>query len=277
MNVNFFSQLYNLFIEKQWTLKDDHKLVFENFCNLLNNLDENQQQLIIELVDRYTWVNVGEYWGRLSSVFNDIPDQIVGNLKRIILFPVMKPKDVASTKSGQNLLYLFKGIIPYLRKYAHIQFVTIETFERITNKKFILNEVDGLFLLDDYLGTGDTLKATIAEILKNRNIKPQSIFVISIAAQKEAIDYLKTEGINHFYDIVSLKGISNFYEPPILIEKIELMKGIEQLIPGNTFPFGYKASEALMTMIRTPNNTFPIFWKQHTVGNDTFQAPFSRY
>jgi hypothetical protein len=38
--------------------------------------------------------------------------------------------------------------------------------------------------------------------------------------------------------------------------------------------FGYKKSEALVTMIRTPNNTFPVFW--YNKKNED-NAPFPRF
>lgn len=72
------------------------------------------------------------------------------------------------------------------------------------------------------------------------------------------------------------KGISDRYVTPELEIKIELMKGIEKLIPNNWCPFGWKHSEALVTLTRTPNNTFPIFWNTHKKGGKNFKAPFER-
>ena len=55
------------------------------------------------------------------------------------------------------------------------------------------------------------------------------------------------------------------------------MKEIEKLIPGDKFfSFGYNKSEALVTLNRTPDNTFPIFWRNHKKGGKVFQAPFPR-
>jgi len=40
------------------------------------------------------------------------------------------------------------------------------------------------------------------------------------------------------------------------------MQSIERRIKGleEKFKFGYEGSEALVSMIRCPNNTFPIYW-----------------
>lgn len=67
-------------------------------------------------------------------------------------------------------------------------------------------------------------------------------------------------------------------ESPILEQKLELMKSIESKIPKvGKFSFGYEKSEALVTLMRTPNNTFPIFWKDCTHKGQKLKAPFPRY
>jgi hypothetical protein len=58
---------------------------------------------------------------------------------------------------------------------------------------------------------------------------------------------------------------------------LSIMTEIEKLIPGNHFSFGYNQSEALITLMRTPDNTFPIFWKEHKKSGEFYDAPFSRY
>ena len=52
------------------------------------------------------------------------------------------------------------------------------------------------------------------------------------------------------------------------------MKNIEEAIQvSDDYKFGYKGSEALVKMIRTPNNTFPIYWLRNK--KNKF-APFPR-
>jgi hypothetical protein len=55
------------------------------------------------------------------------------------------------------------------------------------------------------------------------------------------------------------------------------MLEIENLIPGGkNFSLGYNNCEALITLARTPDNTFPVFWMKHRIGKKYFDAPFSR-
>jgi len=277
MNALSFSKLYRIFIDKKWNEKDGNKIVFDKFCQLLSNLSEVERNLIIELTERYTWITYSEYSHHLTNVFNKIEDEKLKSLKRIILFPIMRPEDERKTKSGHEVLYAVYAFKPFLQRYKHIIFTKIETFEEITADSFTIRENEAIFLVDDYLGSGETIKATLDEILKNRNIKPNNLSVISISAQKESFDYIKSLGISVYTDHVSRKGISDYYSQPILEEKVAIMLKIEKLIPKNRFRFGYNRSEALITLMRTPNNTFPIFWKEYKKNGSVFAAPFSRY
>ena len=56
------------------------------------------------------------------------------------------------------------------------------------------------------------------------------------------------------------------------------MKKIENKIPKvSKYRMGYEKSEALISLMRTPNNTFPIFWKGIISKGIEIDAPFQRY
>ena len=103
------------------------------------------------------------------------------------------------------------------------------------------------------------------------------MIVVAIAAQQESIEYLNNVGVELYHSIHSPKGISDFYTSPLLDSKTLLMKKIEKLIPSKNFNFGYKKSEAVITLLRTPNNTFPIFWQGYSKDDVDYESPFSRY
>ena len=55
------------------------------------------------------------------------------------------------------------------------------------------------------------------------------------------------------------------------------MHAIEGAIKvSSDYNFGYKQSEALVRMIRTPNNTFPIYWYRDKKKKINIYAPFPR-
>ncbi len=277
MDIITITKLYKIFQNKRWTDNEGNNIVFENFCQLLLNLSEPQRELVIELAERYTWITLNEYQGKLVKVLESIEDVKLKGLKRVVLFPVMKPEDEVRTKSSHTILYMLRAIKPLLTKYKSVEFIEIESYENLKQGHFNLEEGECLYLLDDYLGSGETIKTTVEKVLKNRDIDTNQIKVLSIAAQQDSIDFLKKVGISYYSDLVFSKGISDYYLTPEKEQKIEIMKEIEKLIPGNHFSFGYNQSEALITLMRTPDNTFPIFWKEHKKDKLVFEAPFSRY
>lgn len=277
MNPTTFTKLYSIFNTKRWHDKEMHEIVFSNICHLLSNLNSKQQDLLLELLERYTWLTFPEYQGKLVHIFNTIPLEEIETLKKIILFPVMKPDDEEKTKSGHGVMIILRGIRPFFTRYSHLQFQEVETFDCLEYPKFSLAENEHIYLLDDFLGTGDTIKSTIEKLLVNSKITLDKIRVITVASHNQAVDYMDSIGVRYYTELVTSKGITEHYITPELEEKILLMKEIEKLLPTKKYSFGYGKSEGLITLYRTPNNTFPIFWHDYEKNEQKFQAPFPRY
>jgi hypothetical protein len=276
MNVANFTKLYSIFSTKDWHSKKDYNdNVFENFCKLLSNLNEKQQSLILELTERYVWLSVNEYNSTLIKIFNSIPNDEVNLLKRIFLFPIVRTEEEFKTKSGHGILFMLRGIKPLLAKFQNIIFKEVEQFNYFeTNPKIKDDEL--IFLLDDFLGSGSTISSTIQE-LNSYGISNDQIRIISIAAHNQAITYLDSLPIKYYIDLIMTKGISEHYAVDILSEKVDIMNQIEKLLPTSKYNFGYSKSEALITLYRTPNNTFPIFWLDHKKDEVNYKAPFPRF
>lgn len=277
MNIENYQKLYKIFSDKDWhSKKEFNNTVFSNYCKLLSNLTENQQNLIIELTERYEWLSFAEYNATLIKIFNKIPIEEVSKTTKIYFFPVMRKKEEEKTKSGHGILFMLRGIRPFLENFSHIEFKYVEKFDDF-GSDINLSENEYIYLLDDFLGSGSTLDSTIQE-LKKYSIPLGKINVISIATHNQSIDYMNENNIKHYTEIITQKGISEYYtNEEEKSEKISIMDQIEKLIPTKRYNFGYGKSEALITLYRTPNNTFPIFWHDHIKNDETFKAPFPRY
>lgn len=270
-------QLNKIFKRNSWTEQDIDEFVFDNFCKLLDNLGEQQRMLIIELVEKYQWISFADYPAKILSTLEKVNDDRLSKLQNVYLFPIIKPEDEGGFKSGQFLIYQIKAFKRQLKKYANITFKYISKFENFTNPSFKLKDNEAIFLIDDYIGSGETLDACIGELRKNHVITNDKIYIITIAAQKDICALKEAEGFSFYSDILSGKGISDYNTSPLLEEKINIMLEIEKMIPGGShFSLGYNQTEALITLARTPDNTFPIFWKTYRKGNSKFLAPFSR-
>ncbi len=270
-------ELTKIFESKKWPEIDIEQYVFDNFCKLLDNVKNSERELIIELVERYQWISYSEYQGKILSTLESVENEKLEKLKTIYFFPVIKLDDEGGYKSGQLLIYLIKAFKKHLTKYTDIKFKLVSKFEHLTDSKFTLKENEAIFLIDDYIGSGETLKECLKVIKSNKNITNEKLNIVSIAIQKETSDIITKEGISIYSDYFSPRGLSDFNDSPILEEKIKVMLEIEKLIPGgHNFSLGYNKCEALITLVRTPDNTFPVFWMKHRIGKKYFDAPFSR-
>lgn len=271
-------KLFNIFVKNKWTEYKQYESVLENFGTLLMNLTESQRNLILELTERYSWIGSNEYNGKLINVLNSIEDEKLKKCKRIIVFPIMKPEDEDQIKSSHAILYMIRGLVPFLNQYEDIEIIELIKYDDINNENFCPRDTDIIFLVDDYLGSGETIETTLNKVLTNRSIDLKHLNVVTVASQNDTIMFLRDKGIPIYYDHIERKGITDYYEPHIASENRNIMLEIEKLVPAsNFFSLGYNQSEALITLIRTPDNTFPVFWKDHRKNGKEYKAPFPRY
>ena len=269
-------QLNKIFKTKKWSELDIDEFVFDNLCTLLDNINEEQRPLIVELLDRYMWVSFADYPSKILNTLDSIPNEVLSTLKSIYVFPIIKKEDEGGFKSGQFLIYQIKSFKRQLKKYKNITFKYVAKFENFKNG-FTLKEDEMIFLIDDYIGSGETLRFCLEEIQKNDSLSNEKLQIVTIATQNEIAAAIKSEGYGYHANIYAEKGITDFNSSPLLEEKIKIMLEIEKMIPGGShFSLGYNSSEALITLARTPDNTFPIFWMQYKKGGKKFDAPFSR-
>lgn len=270
------TRLNKIFKQNNWFDKDFDESAFNNFCHLLEVLEPLERELILELVDRYVWISGSEYLENIIDTLNLVPTAELTPLKKIYLFPIIKPGDEGKAKSGISLIYDLKGVTFRLENYKLKRFNVLSHFDDFKGD-FDLKEDECLFLIDDYIGSGDTLNQCLDAILKNDKISIDKIKIITISCQKESYEQFMAKKVNIFTKHLVKKGISDYNEQPFIDEKKNLMKLIEKFIPGDkNFSLGWDQSEGIITLKRTPDNTFPIFWRKFKKNGKYFDAPFSR-
>lgn len=269
-------ELNKIFKKKGWFEKDESDLVFEDFVTLLVSLNKVQRRLIIELTERYLWISDDEYGSKIKRLYEEIiEDNLLDGIDTIYLFPISKLKDEHKAKSGTHIVYLHRCMKRKLRALETISIKSIESFQVLREHDFV--ETEKLFLVDDFIGTGSTLKETLREIKVNKSISENMILILSIVTQQMATEYISQTNMRLYSCETANKGITNFYSDSEIVDKVNIMTNIENKICGiSDYRFGYMKSEALVTLARTPNNTFPIFWADYYLKRKIQRAPFPR-
>ncbi|MED4354327.1 hypothetical protein P9265_18710 [Schinkia azotoformans] len=278
LSIDIFNKIGNLFEDKGWEISEDFNdfSLFGRFCDLLSYLNSEQQDFIIELTSKYYKVDFEEYIILISKILNTIfkDTNDTENLNTFYVMPLITEKDKFKIKSSTLVAYLFQSpLLKYNGKFSNINFkVRNELTEKEINK---INESPKtkLFLVDDFIGTGETALASFDFYVK-QGINRNEITIISLVSQEAGYLLLKGNNIDVHVGQLFKRSISDYYQEKELKSKLQLMNSIEDKIrPSEDCKLGYKGSEALVTLVRTPNNTFPIYWLEKKSGH---KAPFPR-
>lgn len=277
LSSNYLGRIIQVFNDKHWNIADeDDASLFSRYCERIGYLKENDKKdLILGLTERYLWIQDNAYIEHLISALERFVDSEEVNLNNrgICVLPLVDPQNKGKPKSSYSVAYDFNNVkLRYNRKLANYRFEVLSNENDVVQKINYENNV--LVLVDDFIGTGETAVKGINDIL-SKVADRNRIYVIALVAQNVGIEAIESLGIRIYADVIRFKGISDYYKDEELIEKINLMEAIERkLAIKRKYRFGYGASEALVTMKRTPNNTFPVFWEENDRAN---KAPFPRF
>lgn len=270
-------RLRQIWKKNNWIDNQYEENVFEQFCNIIPHLSSEQKQLIHELTENYLWLSSREYEKRFSLIVDNIAKSTLKKCTTVYLFPIMKPGDDKKIKSGKHCIYYLKGSIFSLNPlFQNVNLEIIEDYESFYTYNFKDDGSEALLLVDDFIGSGDTFNEAWIEIQKNLSVKTNFISILTLAIQSDAHFEIRKLGLPIHFSELRKKGISDFYASPEKEDKIRIMEEIEGMINPSFYSFGYKKSEALITLMRTPDNTFPFFWMKYKIKGNDFNGPFFR-
>ena len=280
LSEKYASKAFALFQNKNWKIEaqDGELSVFDRFCDRLAILDNDEQrELLLELTEDYLRVSLNEYEKLFLCVWRKYftgKKIELGKDERFVICPLQQPEDFGKIKSSTTMLYLCQdNCLRCFTVFGDEQIRICSTPERLKDIKCKIKE---LILIDDYIGSGETGLGCL-EYIKDLGKDIENITVLSLVSQKEGIKVLQQEGVRVLTAIQREKGISDKYSDGEEKEqKLKLMLAIEDSLRiPNKWQLGHNSSEALVSMVRTPNNTFPVYWYEEDKGKKG-RAPFPR-
>lgn len=270
-----FQEIFEL---KSWTLMDGCDDKLNRFGDLIDNLKQDEINLLLELTHMYEWMSYNDYHNNLRRLLKTALEEQFQDKNQLIFFPIIKPTEEGEVKSGHVVMKMLEGIKPSINGFKNVSVNLLKEFRDLKPEKLTMTDNDFLILVDDYIGSGKTLNKALSAVEQNESITHQNFGILTMAIQEQAKVELDEQGIINYNSLILKKGISDNYVSPDLETKIEIMKRIENKIPKvSKYRMGYEKSEALITLMRTPNNTFPVFWKGIISKGEEIEAPFQRY
>ena len=243
---------------------------FNRFCERLCTLDAEEQRLVIELTRRFTAIGGAEYPQLILKLMNRLHSQklpVFSEAGKVFILPLIAPEDRGRTKSSSVVWY-------------HCREELIRYSLLLADKKVLYHDIEEasnelVILVDDFVGSGETAVSAVNWFTDSFGTDPKQIIILSIAALEMGIDHVRQKtGVEIYAYYNFRKGISDYYSDDQRDGCLKTMAGIEdKLKVDSDFRLGYAQSEALISLIRTPNNTFPVFWKKK---DKSSPAPFLR-
>lgn len=274
LNDKYYMKISDIFQHKGWDIEDFDGSIFNRFCNRLAYLEKDEERdFILELTERYIWIRSNQYEDKLLNVLNKMLKsdwwQSIDKDKDIIFCPIKLNEDAAKAKSSTFMLYLCRSI------EASTLFKSKICNDLSLIKDLDSNEIGCLLFVDDYIGSGRTFMELMNELNLSKCEYLNKIAILSIAAQEQGIKNIKREypKLNNFFiDELLKKGISDYYSSKEVVKKKEMLKSINEQLKIRKDCLGFDNTEALISLVRTPNNTLPFFWSD----GKRKDAPFAR-
>lgn len=285
-NIEIINKAKKLFNFHNWEI--DNKGSFGRFCGALSILSIEQQDCILDISRSFLKVDPGKYHLYIKSAIAGIDDERIDPFAKIFVLALnvveqeielRKPIDERKKigRSSDVIAYYFNDSdlqdLPKLRNKRIIVAYSLNGLPKNFNNRKSL-----LLLVDDFIGSGETASGCINFLINEAKYDVSKISLLALVSQKEGVERIKDKGVEVYCSEIRNKGITDNYSSPTKDEFINLMKNIEDIINiDDKYRFGYSQSEALVKMIRTPNNTFPVYWrKSRTEDGQEFTPPFPR-
>jgi len=246
-----------VFRKNSWSFSNESiREAFDALCKLFERLERDERELVVELTKNFIYCEDSELLSRFRNIFRKFGSENFRDRSKVCVLPLLAKKDLDKhLKSGIFIQYALRAFVKKIQAFKDMQV----TF---THPKSVVFDANSTYIIvDDFIGTGDQAVDALNYLLVEKGFSNEHCIVAVFMAQNEGIEKVKQLGVECFADEVRKKGISDLYLGKIKEKYIRIMNGIEKKFnyPRNA-RFGYGRSEALVSIVKTQNNTFPLYW-----------------
>lgn len=272
IDVNDFCSLTQLNIKYEW-LQEEPEALFELWC-LADNIE--QKELIKFLIDNFLYINGKNLDSGCKYIVNQIELEWGLTAANTIITATC---DNSKPDGSQMILQKIKNKLSETWREEML-------YNSLPSAAHKLQNNNNIVLVDDFIGTGDTICRKVAylqKILNNRKIDNYTIHIICLAAMNFAKESMNNLNIPYYSVHWLSKGISEKIDFAQRDNSIKAMEDLESKLNDNISSrklpnFGYKKSESLFALESNniPNNVFPIFWWSQLKGGIARKTIFRR-
>lgn len=258
-----------LFEYKGWLIDEKNKSsLFNRFLRTYRKMENEERKLFINLSYRYEVISLNQYQLLLTRVLSKMVKNHLGQRQTVYVYPIKKKEHQDCVKSADLVTYLCNGTnVRYVDELSKKDFICLGSMNRVEEKLQNIAK-SKLVIIDDFIGSG-TYATDVVNEIEALGIPAEQIVIVALFITPTALDKLKKLQCSVEYGEIVEPCISE-----LTPSEKEILTQMEQKMGVNSeFSFGYCQSGALISLIRTPNNTLPIFW--HSNGRAS-APPFPR-
>lgn len=271
------ARLAAIFAANGWSASESQ--LFEQYCRLLKELTDEEQDLILLLTSRFLYCTLTYYDMAVRELVEYVVSTIPSQLSRIVVIPLADPSNAGRIKSPTTFAYLVLTKLRQITTASSFSIADYESPQLWAASCSPSRPGDFILLCDDFIGSGDSAMAAMKPFEDATRGQFTNTNVVALAAHRIGINRIKTAYpcVDVLAYHVRTRGISDSSDIDCIEKAKCIMTSIESRIGiSDQFRFGYRASEGLESLIRTPNNTFPVFWAAGPKSERPWPAPFRR-
>lgn len=278
--ISLVLRLDELFVSKGWA-KDERGLDrYNRFCRILEILDPSQRELLLELTSDFLYSDHGHCMNSIYEAICQLKGVLDDSILKIYVLPMLPIARFTHIKSQHMLHYSMESEKLIYKQKLGKELIFVRRLDEVGlfSDSKINDGPAVLLLVDDFIGTGDSALEAIQSLSENLGYRKDKMLVLCAVAQKRGVEKINDHGVRVICPNIRLRGISDKYDSPTREELLDVMARIEDMLNlQDAYRRGYGKSEALVAMIKTPNNTFPIFWREFTdKDGQSIKPPFPR-
>ena len=279
VDLGLVNQVRQIFAAQNWPIAEEDSFndegPFERTMKMLTQLDKQEANLVLNLLARFVRIEHAQYLAEMKKLVIDLVKNVAP--QRVVIVPIRSLKDSKKkiSNSGDMMGIVartaFAGSPVPVKSYSDLEATEIRT---VVGKP-------GCYVLgvDDFIGTGKTATSFIDHYAGMFPGQLPRLKLASLVCLERGAQAIQDRGCD-LYCLHRLgRGISDYaaWSSSDKGRNVGTMVKIEDRIGVQTeYRMGYGASEGLVKMMRTPNNTFPVFWMTKRYNRAPWPATFPR-
>jgi hypothetical protein len=252
----------------------EYETALDRFGEMFAKLSAEERSLVVHLTEEFLVYHFSDYHAALQSLLNKLDPADVRSCNELIILPLSETKSDGEPKSASVLIY---PAVNMLKASGAFTDIPIRSFERmeLVPRLMRTRTCSYFVFVDDFVGTGDTAVDAINRFRNDIKQANDRFIVLSLVAQQRGLDAMAAISAPYLVKDVRGMGITNSISLEDYTASLAVMDAIERRLQvDRDYRRGWKGSEALVKMIRCPDNTFPVFWQ--TTRSRPWPAPFPR-